>query len=101
MDVDIENDPVIKAYYDWIGPFVKVYDIDGLQIDAARRSRADFWQPFAGAVGVFCIGEVFEDDLRRLPRGKGPLDSILNVPLLQVLLDASQAPRTSPLLKQP
>jgi len=62
MDVDPENDSVVKAYHDWIGRFVKEYGIDGLRIDAARHIRADFWQPSAEAAGVFCIGEVFEND---------------------------------------
>jgi len=58
MDVDTENDSVDKAHCDWIGPFVKEYGIDGLWIDAARHIRADFWQPFAAASGVLCIGSL-------------------------------------------
>jgi len=42
MDVDTENVSVIKAYYDWIEPFVKEYATDHLRIDAARHIRADF-----------------------------------------------------------
>ena len=62
MDVDNENDTAIKAYYDWTGPFVKQYGIDGLRIDAARHILVHFWQPFAEAAGAFCIEEVFEND---------------------------------------
>jgi len=88
VDVDTGNDSVVKAYHDWIGPFVKEYGIDGLRIDAARHIRADFWQPFAEAAGVFCIGEVFENDPVMASKWKGPLDSILNFPLRKALLDA-------------
>ena len=71
MDVDTENDSVIKAYCDWIGPFVEEYGIDRLRIDAAWHIRADFWRLFAEATGVFCIGEVFGNDpAQRRPSGK-------------------------------
>ncbi len=61
MDVNTENDSVVNAYYDWIGPFVKECGIDDLRIDAARHIRADIWQQSVEAAGVFCIGEVFEN----------------------------------------
>ena len=71
-DVDTENDTVVKAYNDWIGPFVKEYGIDGLRIDAARYIRADFWQPFAEAVESSVSGKSLIITLRRPPSGKGP-----------------------------
>ena len=92
MDVNTENDSVAKSYYDWIGPFVKEYGIDGLRIDAARHIREDFWQPFVQAAGVFCIGEVFEYNPVTAARWQGPLDSILNFPLRQGILDAFSIP---------
>jgi len=55
MDVDTENDSVVKAYYDWTGCFVEEYGIDSLRTDAARRIQADFWQPFAEAAGASSI----------------------------------------------
>jgi alpha-amylase len=70
MDVNTENDSVVKAYYDWIGPFVKEYGIDGLRIDAARHIRKDFWQPFAEAAGVFVSEKSLRMTLQRLPSGK-------------------------------
>jgi len=83
MDVDTENDSVVKAYHDWIAPFVKEYGID-----AARHIRADFWQPSSEAAGVFCIREVFENEPVMASKWQGPLDSILNFPLRKALLDA-------------
>ena len=102
MDVNTENDSIIKAYCDWIGPFVEEYGIDGLRIDAAWQVHADFWQPFAEAAGVFCIGEVFGNDPATASKWKGPLDSILNFPLRKGILDAFTipGPQTSPPSKQ-
>ena len=101
-DVNTENNTVIKAYNDWIGPFIKLYGIDGLQIDAARHIRADFWQLFAEAAGALCIGEVFENNPVSASKWQGPLDSIQNSPLCKGLLDAFNVPgpRISPLSKQ-
>ena len=87
MDVDIENDSVVKAYYEWIGLFVKEFGIDGLRIDAGRHS-ADCWQLFAGAAGFFCVREVFGDDPPAASKWQGPLKSILNFPLRKGTLDA-------------
>ena len=76
MDVDTENDSVVKAYCDWIGPFFKGYGIDGLRIDAARHI-----QRISGnhSRRSFCIGGVFENDPVIASKWQGPLDSILNV----------------------
>lgn len=92
MDVNTENDSVVQAYYKWIGPLVQEYGIDGLRIDAARHIREDFWPGFAQAAGVFCIGEVFEYNATIAAKWQGPLDSILNFPLLQGIVDAFTIP---------
>ncbi len=92
MVVDTENDDVVKAYYSCIGAFVKDYGIDGLRIGAARHIRADFWLPFAEAAGVFCIGEIFENDPATESKLQGLLDSIPNLPLHKDILDASTIP---------
>ena len=57
MDVDTENDSVLKVYYDWTGCFVKEYGIDSLRTDAARHIQVDFWQSFTEAAGASCIGK--------------------------------------------
>ena len=88
MIVDTNNDSVVIAYYDWIGPFVEEYGIDGLRIDAAPHIRADCWQLFAGAAGVFCVGEVFGNDPAAASKWQGPIDSILNFPLRKGVLGA-------------
>jgi alpha-amylase len=63
VDINTENPKVVDAYEAWIGPFVQEYGIDGLRIDAAKHVRKDFWPGFCAASGVFCIGEVFGDDI--------------------------------------
>ena len=92
MDVDVENDSVIKAYYDWIGLFVKEYGIGGLRIDAVWHIRADCWQLFAGAAGVICVGEVFENEPAAASKWQGPLDSIPHFPLRKGILGAFTIP---------
>ena len=92
MDVETEDDSVVKAYYDWIGPFVEEYGIGGLRINAAWHIRADCWQLFAGAAGVFCVGEVFGNDPAATSEWQGPLDSILNFPLGKGILDEFTIP---------
>ena len=103
MDINTENNTVVKVYNDWIGPFVKEYGIDGLRINAAQHIRTDFWQAFMEAARVFDIGEVFENDPASASKWQGPLDFILNFPLRKSLLDAFTVPgpQNIPLLKQP
>ena len=55
---------------------------------AAWHISADGWQLFAGAPGVFCVGEVFGNDPEAASEWQGPLDSILNVPPHKGTLDA-------------
>ena len=63
MDVDTELPEVISTYNTWIADFVKTYGFDGLRIDAAKHVPETFWPDFCEAAGVFCIGEVFAQDL--------------------------------------
>lgn len=63
MDVNTEHPTVVTSYANWISEFVKTYSIDGLRIDAAKHVREDFWPGFCEAAGVFCIGEVFAQDM--------------------------------------
>ncbi|KAG8904709.1 hypothetical protein FRB99_001295 [Tulasnella sp. 403] len=93
-DVNTENPTVINAYNQWVGQFVQEYQIDGLRIDAAKHVRRDFWGPFCQASGVFCIGEVFGDDLQTCASYQDPssLDSVLNFPQYSALQDAFVLP---------
>jgi alpha-amylase len=108
MDVNTENAEVVTRYSDWIKDFVQQYDVDGLRLDAAKHIRGDFWPTFCGSAGVFCMGEVYEQDVGKAAswqfnpsqptaassatggNGSAPvgMDSILNFPLYWNLVDA-------------
>ena len=83
MDVNTENETVETTLQSWIKDFVSKYNIDGLRIDAAKHVRQDFWPGFCGAAGVFCIGEVYGDDMNYATswQTKNYMDSILGYPL--------------------
>lgn len=50
---------------------------------AAKHVQLDFWQPFCASAGVFCIGEVYGDDLAFASQFQSLnyMDSVLNFPL--------------------
>lgn len=132
-DVNTELPDVVSGYQAWIKELVQTYNIDGLRIDAAkyvtrtviynthdmyrlsltRHVNVDFWPQFCGAAGVFCIGEVFDDDtkyvlvafapgerysskfIRSLVasfQGSQALDSVLHYPMYGALVDAFAIP---------
>lgn len=67
MDVNTEHPTVISTFETWIADFVKTYSIDGLRIDAAKHVQPEFWTGFCKAADVFCIGEVFTQDIPSVP----------------------------------
>lgn len=83
LDVNTENPTVQEKLNAWISDFVKEYNVDGLRIDAAKHVPGDFWASFCKAAGVFCIGEVFGDDMEMATKYQKNkwLDSILGFPL--------------------
>jgi len=83
MDVNTEHPDVISQLQAWIPEYVKEFGIDGIRIDAAKHVRGDFWPGFCGASGVFCIGEVYTDDMSFAAdwQKNGWMDSILGFPL--------------------
>ncbi|THG98907.1 hypothetical protein EW026_g3356 [Hermanssonia centrifuga] len=93
-DVNTQDSTVVSGYTSWIKTLVETYNIDGLRIDAAKHVNVDFWPQFCGAAGVFCIGEVFGDDIDFASQYQGPqaLDSILQYPMYGALVDAFAIP---------
>jgi alpha-amylase len=83
MDVNTENPKVMDTLQKYIAEFVSTYHIDGLRIDAAKHVDAAFWPPFCAAAGVFCIGEVYGDDMGYAAsyQTEKIMDSILGFPL--------------------
>lgn len=108
MDVNTEHPDVVSSYSTWIKDFVQQYKVDGLRLDAAKHVRGDFWPPFCESAGVFCMGEVYEQDVGKTAlwqinhsqptaaassvggSGSDPvgMDSVLNFPLYWNLVDA-------------
>lgn len=83
MDVNTEHPYVQTTLQTWISGFVSQFKIDGLRIDAAKHVPGEFWPGFCKASGVFCIGEVYEPEVK-LPaefQSKNWMDSVLGFPL--------------------
>src|SRR5579872_2451418 len=112
-DLNTQDPTVQSGYASWIQNLVQEYSIDGLRIDgqhsassfvllqpqrfyfsAAKHVDSSFWGPFCASAGVFCIGEVFGDDLGLASQYQGPgtLDSILNYPVYDAIVEAFQIP---------
>lgn len=108
MDVNTEDPDVVSGYSSWIKDFVQEYNVDGLRLDAAKHVRGDFWPTFCQSAGVFCMGEVYEQDVGKAAlwqtnpnqpnadssavggSGDGAvgMDSVLNFPLYWSLVTA-------------
>ncbi|CED82279.1 glycoside hydrolase family 13 protein [Phaffia rhodozyma] len=54
--------------------------------------RETFWPGFCQAGGVFCIGEVFANDMKTIKRYADNMDSVMNYPAYQGMMDAFQLP---------
>lgn len=91
-DLNTQNPTVVSGYSTWIKSLVETYNIDGLRIDAAKHVDAEFWPQFCGAAGVYCIGEVFGDDIDFASTWQGPLDAILQYPMYNALVEAFAIP---------
>jgi len=96
-DLNTQDSRVQDGYADWIRDLVQEYSIDGLRIDAAKHVDSDFWGPFCANAGVFCMGEVFGDNITLASQYQGPgtLDSILNYPVYDAIVQAFQIPGNS------
>ncbi|KIR67164.1 alpha-amylase [Cryptococcus bacillisporus CA1873] len=94
MDVNTENEVVISTLQAWIANLTAEYHIDGLRIDAAKHVPGEFWTGFCGAAGVFCIGEVYTDDIGFAAEFQTQkwMDSILGYPLYYGIVDGFGTP---------
>lgn len=117
MDVNTELPEVISTYNSWIKSFVEEYGFDGLRIDAAKHVPETFWPDFCAAAGVYCIGEVFAQDMPFVPSARltttrlfcdvltvspplrrtckryaDVMDGIMNYPVYFGMMDAFQLP---------
>jgi len=71
---------------------VQEYGIDGLRIDAAKHVQAQFWTSFCDSAGVFCLGEVFGDDIGLASSYQQNMDAVLNYPLYDAIVQAFSIP---------
>lgn len=67
MDLDQSNPKVADTLINWVKGYVTEYGIDGFRIDASKHMPIDFQHRFCEAAGVFCIGEVYGDDVKYVP----------------------------------
>lgn len=93
-DLDTTNPTVISGFSTWIKELVSTYQFDGLRIDAAKHVNIEFWPVFCGAAGVYCIGEVDDDNIPFAATFQGPdsLDAILQYPMYNALVSAFAIP---------
>ncbi|ODN83783.1 alpha-amylase AmyA [Cryptococcus wingfieldii CBS 7118] len=89
MDLKTEDDTVAGVLKDWIKEYAENYDIDGLRVDASRHMGTDFQHDLCAAAGIFCIGEIFEDNTSYVAgfQGDGALDATLGFPMKTGLID--------------
>jgi alpha-amylase len=80
VDINTEDDQVVKALNDWVGSLVKNYEVDGIRIDTVKHVRKDFWPQFAQSAGVWTIGEVLSDDVKYTADYTQVLDAVLDYP---------------------
>lgn len=93
-DLRTEKPAVQTKYQDWIKGMVQQYYFDGLRIDAAKHVDSTFWNGFCKAAGIFCMGEIFGDDVV-LPSqyvGDKGMDSVLNYPMYNALVETFAIP---------
>ncbi|KAI9466045.1 alpha-amylase [Lactarius psammicola] len=91
-DLNTEDQTVASTYGTWVNNLVQEYGIDGLRIDAAKHVQAPFWASFCASAGVFCLGEVFGDDITMASSYQRVMDSVLNFPLYDAIVQAFSIP---------
>ncbi|KAI0057115.1 alpha-amylase [Artomyces pyxidatus] len=91
-DLNTQDPTVAAGYATWIQNLVQEYNIDGLRIDAAKHVQPDFWTPFCAAAGVFCLGEVFGSDIGEASSYQQVMDSVLNYPLYDAIVQGFTIP---------
>jgi len=91
-DLNTQDPGVASTYGTWISNLVQEYSIDGLRIDAAKHVQAQFWTSFCESAGVFCLGEVFGDDIGLASSYQQVMDSVPNYPLYDAIVQAFSIP---------
>ncbi|KAI9684981.1 MAG: hypothetical protein M1820_010854 [Bogoriella megaspora] len=90
-DFKTEDSSVASTLYSWAANLVSEYNIDGLRLDSAAHVDAAFWPEFNAAVGVYCLGEVFDDRSGYVCNYQNGLDGVLNYPSYYNITDAFES----------
>ncbi|KAI0256530.1 glycoside hydrolase family 13 protein [Lactifluus subvellereus] len=91
-DINTQDPTVVSTYGSWIRNLVQEFSIDGLRIDAAKHVQASFWTSFCESAGVFCLGEVFGSDIALASSYQQVMDSVLNYPLYDAIVQGFSIP---------
>lgn len=91
VDVNTEDEGVVRELNSWIGELVKKYDVDGIRIDTLKHVRKDFWPEFAKSAGVWTVGEVLSDNVTYTADWSRVIDAVLDYPTWFQLTSAFKA----------
>ncbi|KAL9062920.1 MAG: hypothetical protein Q9157_008535 [Trypethelium eluteriae] len=91
-DFRTEASNVASTLYSWASNFVSTYNrlllVDGLRLDSASHVNMGFWSGLESAVGVYCVGEVYDDRPSYVCPYQENLDAVLNYPTYYNITDA-------------
>ncbi|KAI0776563.1 glycoside hydrolase family 13 protein [Trametes elegans] len=90
VDLNTEDDNIVKTMNSWVSKLVSDYSVDGVRIDTVKHVRKDFWPDFAKSAGVFTIGEVLHNETDYVSQYTQVLDSVLDYPTWYPLVAAFQ-----------
>lgn len=85
-DLKQENTWVRETLKSHIHNLVQQYQFDGLRLDTAAHVPVDFWREYNQAAGVFQFGEIIQSYSPIIKEYQGPIDSLLNYPLYDVVI---------------
>ncbi|KAM3072756.1 hypothetical protein ACMFMF_007087 [Clarireedia jacksonii] len=77
-DLNTTQPAVRDLHTAWIKYLVSTYSIDGLRVDTVRHVEKSFWPLFNDAAGVYCVGEVYDDDVDYLCDYQNYMDGLLS-----------------------
>lgn len=86
-DLDQNNPYVRSTMLDWVGSLKKDYGFDGLRVDTVCEVHPDFWSEWNAAADMYCVGEVFNGDIKYVAPYQNYMDGMLSYPLYFAMMD--------------
>jgi len=80
-DLDQANTLVKNELLKWIKGIIKIYQFDGIRVDAAAYVPKKFWEEYAPEVSVYHIGQVMYRNSKTVGEYQQIFDGMLNYPL--------------------